>query len=142
MTPKSNIMNNRKEILSLLSEMITFVKSDHQIYPKEHDFIYAIALQLGVQEEELNTLSNEGAYIKYKPPKCEADRILQFHRLILLMNVDQEQQSEEVEKLYEFGVRMGLSPFAIGRVLKIMNNYEDKIVPPKVLMDIFKTYYN
>ena len=142
MTPKSKYMNNREEILSLLSEMITFVKSDHQIDQKEYNFIYAIAFQLGIPQEELNSLFDEGTYIRYNPPKHETDRILQFHRLILLMNVDQEQHPDEIDRLYEFGVRMGLSPFAIGRVLKIMNNYEDKIVPPKVLMDIFKTYYN
>ena len=122
--------------------MITFVKSDHQIDQKEYNFIYAIASQLGIPKEELNSLFDEGTYIKYNPPKNEVERILQFHRLALLMNVDQEQHPEEIAKLYEFGVRMGLSPFAIGRVLKIMNNYEDKIVPPKVLIDIFKTYYN
>jgi uncharacterized tellurite resistance protein B-like protein len=133
-------MNNKDEVLSLLSEMITLVRSDHEVNQKEYNFIYAIALQFGIDKEELDELFNKN--VKYSPPKPESERILQFHRLVLLMNVDEVQHPEEINKLKEFGVRMGLSPFAIDRVLKIMNNFEDKIVPPNVLIDIFKTYYN
>ena len=133
-------MYNKDEVLSLLSEMITFVRSDHEVNQKEYNFIYAIALQFGIDKEELDELFNKN--VKYSPPKPESERILQFHRLVLLMNVDEVQHPEEINKLREFGVRMGLSPFAIDRVLKIMNNFEDKIVPPNVLIDIFKTYYN
>ena len=133
-------MDNKDEVLSLLSEMITFVRSDHEVNQKEYNFIYAIALQFGIDKEELDELFNKN--VKYSPPKPESERILQFHRLVLLMNVDEVQHPEEINKLKEFGVRMGLSPFAIDRVLKIMNNFEDNIVPPNVLIDIFKTYYN
>ena len=78
-------MNNRDEVLSLISEMIAFVKADHEINQKEYNFIYAIALQFGIDKEELDSLFVKK--IKYNPPKPEADRILQFHRLVLLMNV-------------------------------------------------------
>ena len=133
-------MNNRDEVLSLLSEMIAFVRVDHDVNQKEYNFIYAIALQFNIEKEELDSLFDK--QVKYSPPKPEGERILQFHRLVLLMNVDEIQHPEEMNKLREFGVRMGLSPFAIDRVLKIMNNFENKIVPPEVLIDIFKTYYN
>lgn len=133
-------MNSREEVLSLLSEMITLVRSDHEVNQKEYNFIFAIALQFGIEKDELDILFEKE--VKYSPPKPESERILQFHRLVLLMNVDEVQHPEEINKLREFGVRMGLSPFAIDRVLKIMNNFEDRIVPPHVLIDIFKTYYN
>ena len=133
-------MNNRDEVLSLLSEMISLVRADHEVNQREYNFIYAIALQFGIEKEELDVLFEKD--VKYTPPKPESERILQFHRLVLLMNVDEVQHPEEINKLREFGVRMGLSPFAIDRVLKIMNNFEDRIVPPDVLIDIFKTYYN
>ena len=133
-------MNNRDEVLSLLSEMISLVRADHEVNQREYNFICAIALQFGIEKEELDVLFEKD--VKYTPPKPESERILQFHRLVLLMNVDEVQHPEEINKLREFGVRMGLSPFAIDRVLKIMNNFEDRIVPPNVLIDIFKTYYN
>lgn len=133
-------MNNREEVLSLLSEMITLVRADHEVNENEYNFIYAIAVQHGIERDELNSLFEKE--VKYTPPKPESQRILQFHRLVLLMNVDEVKRPEEMDKLREFGVRMGLSPFAIDRVLKIMNTFENKIVPPKVLIDIFKTYYN
>ncbi|UOB17047.1 TerB family tellurite resistance protein [Abyssalbus ytuae] len=133
-------MDKKQEVLSLLSEMIALVKADNNVSQKEYNFIYAIALQFEIEKEELDALFEKST--DYYPPKNEADRILQFHRLVLLMNVDEKQHPEEMNKIREFGIRMGLSPFAIDRVLTVMNNFEDKIVPPSVLIDIFKTYYN
>lgn len=74
--------------------------------------------------------------------ESEAERILQFQRLVLAMNVDEDQHPEEEKFIKEIGLKMGLSPFAINIVLKVMHEYEDKIVPPQVLIDIFKVHYN
>jgi len=133
-------MNKHAEKLSLLSEMIALMKADDEINDREYNFVYVIAEQLGVSETELEALFN--SEVDFVPPGKESERILQFHRLALLMNCDDVHHPEEIVKIKEFGVRMGLSPFAIDRVLKVMNNFEDKIVPPDVLIDIFKTYYN
>jgi len=75
-------------------------------------------------------------------PRSEADRILQFHRLVLLMNVDKKQDLIEINKIHNIGLGMGLPPSAIEQVLSIMHKYPNKIVPPKVLINIFKAHYN
>ncbi|MDX1315479.1 MAG: TerB family tellurite resistance protein, partial [Eudoraea sp.] len=72
----------------------------------------------------------------------QGQRIVQFHRLVLLMNVDQEQDQREVEKLYNLGLHMGIPPGAIQQVLMIMHQYPNKIVPPDVLIKIFKAHNN
>ena len=74
--------------------------------------------------------------------RSEAERIVQFHRLLLLMNVDQEQHEKEINTLHNLGLKMGLPPAGIAQVLKVMDTYPDKIVPPQVLIDIFKAHYN
>lgn len=133
-------MDKYQEKLSLLSDLILLMKADNKMQEKEYDFIYIIASRLGIEEEDVELLFNKE--IPFTPPGKESERILQFHRLVLLMNIDNEQHPEEIVKIKELGVRMGLSPFAIDRILQIMNKFEDKIVPPNVLIDIFKTYYN
>ena len=133
-------MSTYKEKLSILSEMISFARVGNTIKDEEYIFLGSVAQQLGVDEETFDTLFNEE--VEHIIPKSEADRILQFHRLVLLMNVDNKQDLIEISRIHNIGLEMGLPPSAIEQVLSIMHKYPNKIVPPKVLIDIFKAHYN
>lgn len=133
-------MSTYKEKLSILSEMISFARVGNTIKDEEYIFLRSVAQQLGVDEETFDTLFNEE--VEHIVPKSEADRILQFHRLVLLMNVDKKQDLIEINRIHNIGLEMGLPPSAIEQVLSIMHKYPNKIVPPKVLIDIFKAHYN
>ena len=133
-------MGTYKEKLSILSEMIGFARVDHSLKQSEYEFLLKVARNLDVSKEVFDGL------LKEKSPKVrlktQAERIVQFHRLILLMNVDQEQHKKEINTLYNIGLKMGLPPAAISQVLEIMPRYPNKIVPPDVLINIFKAHYN
>ena len=58
------------------------------------------------------------------------------------MNIDSESSKSGAIKLFNFGLRMGLSHESISKVLYLMESFPNKIVPPDVLIDIFKTQYN
>ena len=132
--------NEKNEKKSLLSELIKMAKADHSIRDVEFQFLLAIASQLGVTKDEFRDLFEE--YIVFNPPKLEFDRIVQFQRLVLLMNVDLEIDEKELTYIKDLGIRMGLHPLAINEVLTIMHNYPNKLVPPDKLIGIFKTYHN
>lgn len=133
-------MGTHEEKLSILSEMIAFARIDHSLKQSEYGFLLKVARSLGVGKEVFDGL------LKQKSPKVrlktQAERIVQFHRLILLMNIDQEQHRKEINTLYNIGLKMGLPPAAISQVLEVMHRYPDNIVPPDVLINIFKAYYN
>ncbi len=133
-------MNTQREKLSLLSEMIAFARADHEIKDSEYNFLLAVAKQLGVNKQVFDSLFT--VKVDKVPLKQEAQRILQFHRLVLLMNVDQENHHKEMDRIRDFGLKMGLSPMAIHTVLEVMHEYPDKIIPPEVLINIFKAHYN
>lgn len=133
-------MSSYKEKLSILSEMIGFAKIDGAVKEPEYHFLLGVASHLGVDRESFEALFETDT--EHIVPKSQADRILQFHRLVLLMNVDQVQEDIEITRLYKIGLGMGLRPTAIDRVLTVMHEYPDKVVPPNVLIDIFKTHYN
>ncbi|UNY97558.1 TerB family tellurite resistance protein [Zhouia spongiae] len=133
-------MSNHSEKLSLLSDLVALIKADHQITDKEMGFLRMIAARLDVNDNDLNKLFNSD--VPFTPPSSEAQRILQFHRMVLLMNVDQDEHPDELNKIRELGVRLGLNPFAINQVLKVMDQFDGKVVPPDVLINIFKTQYN
>ncbi|MGS2740645.1 TerB family tellurite resistance protein [Sinomicrobium sp. M5D2P17] len=133
-------MNTEKEKLSLLADMIALAKSDGDIKDVEYRFLVTVAEQLGVEKKTLDHLFF--TKVESVPLKPESERILQFHRLVLLMNVDRSSTPQEIEKIKDLGIHMGLNPLATNKVLEIMHQYPHKIIPPDVLVQIFKTYYN
>jgi hypothetical protein len=133
-------MINRVEKLSLLSEMIAFAQKDETVKSIEHNFLYSIAKQLEISESDFNYLFEHP--ITYLNLKSHSERIVQFHRLILLMNLDHRVSKKQLVKIHNFGLRMGLSHEAINRVLDLMDSFPNKIVPPDFLVDIFKVQYN
>lgn len=133
-------MINRVEKLSLLSEMIAFARINNSLRAIEHKFLLGVAKQLEITKEDYDyLLDNPVTHINLK---SHSERIVQFHRLILLMNLDKEIADKDLVRLHNFGLRMGLGHEAINRVLDLMESFPDKIVPPDFLIDIFKTQYN
>ncbi|PKG51845.1 hypothetical protein [Olleya sp. 1-3] len=133
-------MPKRVEKLSLLSEMIAFAKSDDRLKMVEYTFLLSVAQQLDVSREDFDYLINHP--VNRRPLKSHSERIVQFHRMVLLMHVDQERTKSELAKLYNYGLRMGLSHDSITRVLYLMEGFPDMMVPAEVLIDIFKVQYN
>ncbi|MGW9686933.1 TerB family tellurite resistance protein [Flagellimonas sp. 2504JD1-5] len=133
-------MGTFEEKLSILSEMIAFARVDHTLKDSEYQFLLGVASSLGIKEKTFEKLLNQ------KSPKVtlksQAERIVQFHRLLLLMNIDEEQHQKEINTLYNIGLTMGLPPSAIGQVLEVMHKYPNKVVPAEVLINIFKAHYN
>ena len=133
-------MYNRLEKLSLLSEMIAFAQADSNIKAIEYNFLLSIAKQLDITEADFNYLfENPATHVHLK---SHSERIVQFHRLILLMNINSDKSAKQHQKIYNFGLRMGLSHEAINRVLDLMESFPNNIVPPDFLIDIFKVQYN
>ncbi|MCV6629349.1 MAG: TerB family tellurite resistance protein [Flavobacteriaceae bacterium] len=130
----------KPEILSLLSEMIAFAETDGKLVEREMDFLKAVAKQLKVSDDVFaQLLQNRADYVPLKP---ESQRILQFYRLVLLMNVDENISEQEVKAVYAFGLKMGLQADAITSVLESMHQFPNKIIPPEKLIEIFKRQHN
>ncbi len=133
-------MNTEKEKLSILSEMISFALVDNTLKQAEYDFLFNVSQQLGIRKTLFDDLfKNEAEHVV---PKSQAERLIQFNRLILLMNIDDSQELNEIRRLHDIGLAMGLPPSAIQQVLSIMHKYPNRVVPPEVIISIFKAHYN
>ena len=133
-------MINRVEKLSLLSEMIAFARIDKTLKEIEYNFLLGVARQLEITRDDFDyLLDNPVTHINLK---SHSERIVQFHRLVLLMNLDEDITNKELVKLHNFGLRMGLSHESICKVLDLMESFPNKIIPPDFLIDIFKIQYN
>lgn len=133
-------MINRVEKLSLLSEMIAFAQTESNIKSIEYNFLLGVARQLDICQEDFDYLIEYP--VNYVHLKSHSERIVQFHRLVLLMNLEKKISNRELVKLHNFGLRMGLSHESINRVLDLMESFPNKIVPADFLIDIFKIQYN
>lgn len=133
-------MSTYDEKLSMLSQMISFAQEDNVIKLSEYYFLLSIASSLGVEKNTFDTLLKDRP--ENKVLQTQAERIVQFHRLVLLMNVDGEQHPAEIGKLHNMGLWMGLPPSAISQVIEVMHQYPNKVIPPDVLLKIFTAHYN
>ncbi len=129
-----------EEKLSVLKELIKMARVDADVREMEYRLILEMAKLLGVEKDHFDLLFDE--YIEYKPPSSEFDRILQFHRLVLVANVDLNVNNKEKLHLKECGIRLGLRPEAVDRVLKEMTLHENGMIPTTVMLKIFQTYHN
>lgn len=133
-------MSTYKEKLSILSEMIAFATVNKSIKAQEYNFLVSVSEHLGIEKTVFEELLQKKA--EKKVLKNQTDRIIQFHRLLLLMNVDEHQTKEEITKLYNIGLKMGLPPSAISQVLEIMHQYPNNLIPTDILLNIFRAHYN
>lgn len=126
--------------MSILTELIKMARVDTEVRQIEYDFMLAIAKMLGVEEGEFRKLFDQ--YSEFAPQPSEFDRIFQFHRLVLVANVDLDVNSEEIAQLKECGLRLGLRPTAVENVLEEMKKHENGMVPPEIMLKIFQVYHN
>lgn len=129
-----------EEIKILLSQIIAVIKADNKVHEAELQFIIGIGKLLNIDQDTIGELFKNP--LPFVPPKDEFDRILQFHRLILTMNIDHNVASEEIEMIKKQGLLMGLHNQQIDTVLFEMKKYENNMIPPDKMIEIFKVYNN
>ena len=133
-------MNNYKERIALLSEMISFSVVDGKLHEREYLFLSMIAAELKVEKDDFNNLFHQEEYPIVI--KSEFERVQQFYRLALLMHCDGILHEREQVKIHEIGINMGLNPHAIKRVLKAMEASPTKMISAEYLLEVFQEQLN
>jgi len=133
-------MTTKEQKISLLCDMIAFATVDGELHISEYGFLKIIAQDLGIVGEEFNQLFH--LEVKSEVIPTEFERIQQFYRLALLMFCDGVLDENEVVKIHELGLKMGLNPNAIKRVLKVMKESPTHLVDPIFLLNVFQEQSN
>lgn len=129
-----------EEKLGLLKQLILIANADGKIKEVEYQLLIGLAANLGVSKEDFEKVFQPG--IQVSMPKNLGDRILQFHRMILLMNVDMDPSPSEIEMIRKMGIMLGLNPQAIELVIDEMKSYPNNLIPPDRMVQIFSKYLN
>ena len=133
-------MDSYEEKIGLLQEMISFALVDGELHDREYDFIEMVALELEVDKETFLKLFKKKT--EKVVVKDEFNRICQFYRLALLMHSDNFLHEREQAKINEIGINMGLNPYAMKRVLKLMENSPSRMLDGDTLLSVFSEQHN
>lgn len=133
-------MNSYEEKLSLLAEMVAFSVVDGKLHDRELMFLSLVADELQIKPEDFKQLFHQELFPNVI--KSEFQRIQQFYRLALLMHCDGVLHERERNAIHEIGIKMGLNPFAMKRVLKAMELSPTKMISPDFLLEIFQEQQN
>ena len=133
-------MNSRTEKISLLSELIAFAVVDGELHDKEYDFLYLLSQELGIEKPAFLDLFRKRD--KIVPIKSEFDRIVHFYQLSLLMFCDEIIHKYEDISIHKIGLKLGLNPLAIDRVLNMMACAPNHILAPEKVICIFEEQLN
>ena len=133
-------MYSRSEKISLLSELIAFAIVDGELHDKEYDFLYLLSQELDIEKVAFLDLFRKRD--KIKPIKSEFDRIVHFYQLSLLMFCDGSIHKYEDISIHKLGLKMGLNPTAIDRILQMMRCAPNNILKPEQVIGIFEEQLN
>jgi len=133
-------MNTRKEKISLLSEMIAFAIVDGELHDNEYDFLLLVSIELQIDKPTFLDLFRKRD--EFTTIKEEFIRILQFYRLALLMHIDEVLHEKELITIKEMGIKMGLNPNAMKRILKMMDESPNRLIEPEVIITTFQEQHN
>jgi hypothetical protein len=129
-----------EEKLGLLKQLILVANADGKIKEAEYQLMLGLAAQMGVSKDEFEKVFETGVEISL--PKSDADRILQFHRMILMLNVDADPSPNEIDMVRKMGIMLGLNPQAIELVFEEMKTHPNNLIPPDRMVQIFTKYMN
>jgi uncharacterized tellurite resistance protein B-like protein len=129
-----------QEKRSIISELIELSKVDGHVSDEEVKMIKTMGNMIGMSDAEILDCFKNPA--PFDPETNAADRIIQFHRMVLLMNVDGEVHASELNHLRKIGVKMGLNPNAVSEVLTRMYDYPNNLIPSDELIRIYSKYMN
>ena len=133
-------METRSEKISLLSEMIAFAIVDGELHDKEYDFLKLLSCELGIENAAFIDLFRKRD--KIIPIKNGFERIVHFYQLSLLMYCDEIIHKYEDVSIHKIGLKLGLNPTAMNRVLNLMKNAPNHIVAPEKVICIFEEQLN
>ena len=129
-----------KEKLSVLTALIKIALADKEVKEEEYVLMLGMAKLLGVDKESFDKLFNEK--LEFVAPSSEFERIVQFHRLLLVAYADKQLSANERTELKKFGLIMALRPEALDRVFDELVNYPHGQIPAQRMISIFQTYHN
>jgi hypothetical protein len=131
-------MDNHQQKISHLRALYHLACADKVLTDVEGEYIKNVAERLGIPLEELSKLD------PYEPtlelPNREYKNYILFHRLALIVMIDNTLSERERQYCFNLGIKMGLHPNAVGEIIDYIASQGTIDAKPSEVMAIFKRY--
>ena len=131
-------MDSQQQKISHLRALYHLACADKVLTDAEAVFIKNVAEHLGISSEELSKLD------PYEPtlelPTREYKNYVLFHRLALIVMIDNALSERERQYCFNLGIKMGLHPNAVGEIIDYIASQGVTDSKPSEVMAIFKRY--
>jgi DnaJ-domain-containing protein 1 len=124
--------------ISHLKALYHLACADNFISKAEAIFIRNVAERMGVNAEELEKFDASEPDLDL--PDTEFKTQVLFHRLAIIIMIDNEVTDRERQYCINLGIRMGLHPNAIAEIIDVIETRGTMHVMPNEIIKIFKKY--
>ena len=131
-------MDSHQQKISHLRALYHLACADTVLTDVEGEYIKNVAERLGIPLEELSKLD------PYEPtlelPNREYKNYILFHRLALIVMIDNSLSERERQYCFNLGIKMGLHPNAVGEIIDYIASQGTIESKSSEVMAIFKRY--
>jgi len=129
-----------KQKISHLQALFHLACADRELSQIEITYIRIVAEHLGVNVEQLKGFDPSEPVLVL--PDREYKIYGLFHRLAIIMMIDNQIDEKEKRYCFNLGVKMGLHPNAVSEIIEHAIVHGSAGTKPEDVMRIFKKYLN
>jgi hypothetical protein len=133
-------VDSYKQKISHLNALYHLACADKEATKVELTFIKNVAERLGVSLSEMKKLDSGEPDLEL--PDKEYKIYSLFHRLALILMIDESVNEKEKHYCFNLGIKMGLHPNAVGEIIAHVAEHGTMKTTPAAVMGIFRKYMN
>ena len=131
-------MDTYQQKLSHLKALYHLACIDNELSKEEATYIINVAKRLGVNTEHLADFN--GSEPKLHLPDKQYKLYAVFHRLVMVIMIDNLANDIEKQYCFELGIKMGLHPNAVIEVIQYVVSEGPLTATPAEILTIFRKY--
>lgn len=133
-------MDTHQQKISHLKALYKLAHADKDFSKAEAVFIRNVAERLGVDLKDFDSLRVEKEQMDMELPDREYKIYALYHRLVMIIMVDNVVTEEEKKYCFNLGLQMGLHPNALAEVLDYIIKKGALVAMPSEIVAIFRKY--
>jgi len=131
-------MDTHQQKLSHLKALYHLACIDNELTKEEATYIMNVAERLGVDPEEL--VDFDGSEPDLHLPDKQFKLYAVFHRLVMVIMIDNVANEVEKKYCFDLGIKMGLHPNAVIEVIQYVVTEGAFFAEPTKILAIFRKY--
>ena len=129
---------NHNQKISHLKALYHLACADNVLSKAELTYIRAVAKRLGINPKELDKFESQEPDLDL--PTTEFKTQVLFHRLVILIMIDNEVTEREKHYCANLGIKMGLHPNAVNEIIDYVSIRGAMDAHPDEIIAIFRKY--